>query len=372
MASKEKPTTKICKYCKTEIPYDAKVCPSCRKKQPGGGFLKFLLAAFAVVILIAIVSGGKDKDETDSHKVGEVGTSKPTVSAGSPSAEQTKPTEEQATAPSTEPQKTEYHVGDILMDGDLKIVYMASGEYVPENQFLAPKDGKRYIFLRFAFENSSAKSDRTISSFSFDCYADGYAADTFYGGDEELSATLSAGRTTVGCVYFEVPTDAVEIDVEYEVNVFTNEKMHFVYEGELDSGYQPVLNTAATAGAHAVGDTIESSKLKVTYLSCSRYESTNMFIQPKEGYHFVTCEFEFENCGDSDEWISATSFDCYADGASCSQTYVRDDELSATLSAGRKCKGTVTFEVPDHASVVEAEYLSDIWTSSRLVFTVAE
>ena len=33
---KEKPTTKLCKHCKTEIPYDAKVCPNCRKKQKGG------------------------------------------------------------------------------------------------------------------------------------------------------------------------------------------------------------------------------------------------------------------------------------------------------------------------------------------------
>ena len=32
---KEKPTTKLCKHCKTEIPYDAKVCPNCRKKQKG-------------------------------------------------------------------------------------------------------------------------------------------------------------------------------------------------------------------------------------------------------------------------------------------------------------------------------------------------
>ena len=34
--AKEKPTTKICKHCKSEIPYDAKVCPQCRKKQKEG------------------------------------------------------------------------------------------------------------------------------------------------------------------------------------------------------------------------------------------------------------------------------------------------------------------------------------------------
>lgn len=49
--AKEKPTTKTCKHCKTEIPYDAKVCPQCRKKQ-GGGCLKFLLIAVIAIIVI--------------------------------------------------------------------------------------------------------------------------------------------------------------------------------------------------------------------------------------------------------------------------------------------------------------------------------
>ena len=31
---KEKPTTKTCKHCKTEMPIDEKVCPNCGKKQP--------------------------------------------------------------------------------------------------------------------------------------------------------------------------------------------------------------------------------------------------------------------------------------------------------------------------------------------------
>ena len=46
----------------------------------------------------------------------------------------------------------------------------------------------------------------------------------------------------------------------------------------------------------------------------------------------------------------------------------RDDHLSATISAGRKVKGTVTFEVPVDATVVEVEYLTNFWTSNRVVF----
>ena len=94
----------------------------------------------------------------------------------------------------------------------------------------------------------------------------------------------------------------------------------------------------------------------------------NMFEQPKDGYHFITCEFEFENVSDSDQIISMYSFDCFADGASCEMVFYRDDVINATLSAGRKAKGTVTFEVPVGSSVVEVEYLTNAWTSNRVVF----
>ena len=50
--------TKVCKYCKTEIPKDAKVCPNCRKKQ--GGIGKWIVIAVIVVALIAAISGSKE------------------------------------------------------------------------------------------------------------------------------------------------------------------------------------------------------------------------------------------------------------------------------------------------------------------------
>ena len=83
----------------------------------------------------------------------------------------------------------------------------------------------------------------------------------------------------------------------------------------------------------------------------------------------TTGEFEFENIGSSDEVVSSFDFDCYADGLNCKGVYIRDDDLSATLSAGRKTKGTVTFEVPLDATVIEVEYLSNYWSSNRVVFT---
>ena len=86
--------------------------------------------------------------------------------------------------------------------------------------------------MKFAFINTSDKDDSSISFYSFECYADGYAVDAYYGGEEDLSATLSAGRFTEGYIYFEVPVDAQDIEVEYDTNFFTDEKIKFVFEGD--------------------------------------------------------------------------------------------------------------------------------------------
>lgn len=273
---------------------------------------------------------------------------------------------EEDTEASTEPIKTQYCVGDTLQDGSLKIVFMSSGEYKEENEFMQPEEGKKYIFLTFYFENTG-KSDASISSFDFDCFADGYAVEPYFGGDEDLSATLSAGRHTVGSVYFTVPVDASEIEVEYTTNVFTSDKIKFLYEGDKNSGFAPDAEVSASTEAHNVGDKIESKQMNISYLACTEYQSDNDFIQPKEGNRFVSCEFEFENTGESDTFVSSMDFDCFADGTACEQTYI-GEQLSATLSAGRKTKGIVIFEVPVDATVVEVEYVSNYWTSDRLVF----
>ncbi len=131
-------------------------------------------------------------------------------------------------------------------------------------------------------------------------------------------------------------------------------------------------NTQPTEGALKVGDVAESSTLNITYLDCYKDSSDNQFITPKDGYHYVTCEFEFENVSSSDQYVSYFEFDGFADGIALTQAYFRDDALSATLSAGRKVKGTVTLEVPDDATAVEFEYLSNVWTSNRVVFAAEE
>ena len=359
-----------CKHCGAQISRSAKTCPKCGGKNKKPIFFRpWFIVLLILVVVAAIGTSGRKGEET--QKIGTVNTS-----TDQPSAEKTPDQKESAKEQgdageekAAEEVKSAYEVGDILLDGNVRIIYAASGEFRSDNQFLQPKDGHHYIFLEFAFINEG-KRDESVSAYSFKAYANGYNVDMFYGVDDMLSATLSPGRSTMGRIYFEVPIDAEEVEIEYTPNAFRNRKINFLYAGEKDSGYSLEANSTRSDGALSVGEQYEDKNLRITYLSCEDYESDNMFVKPKEGYHIVSLMLEFENLGSSDRSISSFSFDCYADGMACDPNHYRDDDLSATISAGRKAKGTVSFEVPDTAEVIEAEFNSNVWTSKRIVFTV--
>ena len=324
-------------------------------------FVKLLVVLLCLLFIGGMVFGSGSDDE-EATKVGEV--------AGEEVFETEEKVESAGEESKEEVAKTEYHVGDILKDGDMQIVYVASGEYKEENEFMQPQEGNKFIFIKLAFENQGT-SDQAVSGFSFECYADGYNVETHY-TENDLSATLSPGRSTEGLLIYEVPQDAGTIEIEYETNLFTGDKLKFIYDGEKDSGYVAQANTASSENAFVVGDIIESDTLNITYLSCEKDTSYNEFSAPREGTHYVTLTFEFENKGESDQYVSMFEFDCFADGKDCEQAYFREDHLDATLSSGRKAQGTVTFMVPDDATTVEAEYVSNLWTSSRVIFAVSE
>ena len=338
------------------------------------------------VILLYGAMAVASSSTSSAEKVGEVSdTNSATASSDTGSKSESSETVEDAindttdnadtgnsiqTAEEPEPeaeQSLTLHVGDSYSDGGVEYTFLSSGEYQSDNQFLQPGEGNKYIFIQVHVVNNSS-NDETVSAFSFDGYADGYSVDQFYSGDNTLSGTLSPGRSTSGYVYFEVPQTASEIEIEFTLNVFTKEKLIFVYEGNKESGIEMENNSTATESAFHVGDIVEDGDIRILYLSCGVYESDNMFVQPAEGNLYLSFEFEVENISSSDKMISSFSFDCYADGVDCDGCFIRDDDLQATLSPGRKARGTVTFEVPATAQIVELEYLSNAWTGNRIVF----
>ena len=131
-------------------------------------------------------------------------------------------------------------------------------------------------------------------------------------------------------------------------------------------------NTTAPANLRLnIGETLDTDQLKMTFVSANVYKESSQFMQPKSGNVFYRAEFNVENCGTSDLYISYYDFKCYADGVACDTTYTTaNDGLSATLSTGRKATGAVYFEVPSNAQSIEIEYEHDFGNNSKAVFVV--
>lgn len=219
--AKEKPQTKVCKHCKLEIPYGAKVCPQCRKKQ-SGGVLKWILIVVIILAIYGIATGGGgDSDKASNSNPKKVGSE--SGKAGADAAEEKEPDQAEEKEP-----ENEFRVGDVVETSDLKISFKGAEKYVSDNEFIQPKDGHVYYKMDFEFENIS-DSDEHVSSWDFKCYADGYDMEQQYLIDGmDLDATLSPGKKTKGAVFFEVPKGSKEITLEYETNFWTEDKVVFI------------------------------------------------------------------------------------------------------------------------------------------------
>lgn len=213
--------TKKCKYCKTEIPKDAKVCPNCRKKQ--SGIAKWIIIAIVIIVIIGAVAGGGDDKDKNPQKVEDQKETTQTDTKETDSSETETETEQ------TEEKSNIFEVGDVVETNNFRITYVSAGEYKSDNEFLQPKDGYVYWQFEFKFENIS-DTDQVVSSLiDWECYTDNAKVDQTYIGDNNgLDATLSAGRETQGTIYYEVPADAQSVELEYDINYWQSDKIIFV------------------------------------------------------------------------------------------------------------------------------------------------
>lgn len=331
-------------------------------------FSRLAVLALAGALMLTLEACSKESAPAPTEAPTTVSTEAPTEAPTETTAAETQPRE-------TKPKKEFYQVGDKARCGNLRLTYLASGEYL--DWFTEPPAGYHCIFLEFAIKNNASNSQKMITWDNFECYADGVLMN--WGKVRELwTLQLNGKRTATMRVCFNVPEDAQEINVTFISYDDSDSRAKFVYEGEQDSGQTVELNTEPTPEACQVGQTAETPEFRITCLSCRLDEGYNPSYnheKPKEGYHYVTCEFEIENISSSGQNLSDSNFTCYADGIycpvpfDCNIYYDRDDHFSGgAFAGGESATGTLTFMVPDEASVVEVEYLSIFPTSNRVVF----
>ena len=181
----EEKETKVCKYCKSEIPKKAKVCPNCRKKQ--GGIGKWIVIAVIVIIVIAAISGGGDDKDKNPQKVSQTPSDDKQTSSENKKTDDTE----------TQDKSNVFQVGDVVETEDFKITFVSAGKYKSDNEYITPKKGYEYWQFKFKFENTSDTDQNVSTMMDWECYADNSKADQQWIGDDSgLDATLSAGRQT--------------------------------------------------------------------------------------------------------------------------------------------------------------------------------
>lgn len=125
-----------------------------------------------------------------------------------------------------------YNVGEVYESKEIKIMYLNSGDYNVENEYSQPESGNKYIFIEFSIENVG-NSDCSVGYASFRCYADNTECSNpiiSSEGTMPIITSLSPGRNTKGKIFYEVPTTAEKIEIEYETNIITQEKIYFNYK----------------------------------------------------------------------------------------------------------------------------------------------
>lgn len=196
MSKKEKPSTKLCKHCKTEIPYDAKVCPNCRKKQGMGLVMKIVVAILALGIIGAIFGGGSEEPVKEFQK--------------------------------------DYAQSDVVVFNDVTYSITNVEKTQGSNEFVLPAEGKEYVKVTVKIENTS---ENKISYNALDWQmvnADGVedAYGTFTADDDVMlnSGELDAGGKVEGVLVWEQKIGDNNLRLRFYENALFDDEYTFQFK----------------------------------------------------------------------------------------------------------------------------------------------
>ena len=119
-----------------------------------------------------------------------------------------------------------------------------------------------------------------------------------------------------------------------------------------------------------IGDKFENDTLAITFLSKDlNFTDYNKYATIKDGYKIIRADFEIENIGSSNKYVSSSYFSCYADGYDCDSFWsVENGSFSTTLSSGKKIKASVYFQVPVDSKSISLEYETNSYNDELAEF----
>lgn len=200
----------------------------CKKQDKGKSIAGIITSVMAIIITIlyVFVIGGIFAGISDSKLLEKAEEAKRTI--------ENEYSDYYGTNVNSNTSKTiqrQYSEGEKYTDDELEITFLSKDTNFTEySKYATVKDGYKVIKAEFEFENVG-NTNKYVSSYNFDCYADGYDCDSFWSVEKStFSSTLSSGKKTKGAVYFQVPKNSESITLEYKVNSLKDQKVEFIIE----------------------------------------------------------------------------------------------------------------------------------------------
>lgn len=224
---KEKPATKICKHCKTEIPYGAKICPQCRKKQGPGGCLTAVIIVIAIGLIGSVFGGGESNEEVSSNVTA--------TTSSSNESNQNETVAETTVAETTAAEKTDFAVGEVAEIKGVQVSLLGTTES-KGSDFLKPDEGNIFVLCEFEISNNSDKDISVSSMMSFEAYCDDYSVNQdILGlqapegkGKNQLDGSVAAGKKMNGIIAYQVPETWKTLEIKFSPSFWSNKSATFI------------------------------------------------------------------------------------------------------------------------------------------------
>lgn len=115
------------------------------------------------------------------------------------------------------PTEVTCNLGESATMGDIKITFKdVNLNYKDYDDYAYINKGNTVLKADFEFENIG-NSNRTVDYYQFDCFADKFSYSYFYYiQDYNFEQTLKPGEKCTKSIYFEIPKNAKDIDIEYD------------------------------------------------------------------------------------------------------------------------------------------------------------
>lgn len=144
--------------------------------------------------------------------------------------------------------------------------------------------------------------------------------------------------------------------------------------GNNNSGNETTTTGSNDNKVFKPGDSVELNDVVVTFVGITK-STGSQFNKPADGKVYVLCEFEIANNSKEDLVVSSMmSFEAYCDDYSCNTSFGAlvekgdKDQLDGTVTAGKKMKGVIGYEVPTDWKELEIQYAPDILSNDKIVF----